>query len=107
MREYHEIIGIIQRHIHPDSDFKAGMAEIEDMDEEEIRVTVIATGLNDLRVADASPLLMREDGALPNDAVAAQNEAESPVAAAQQQDPFANFNKSMFSTPAFFRKNRS
>ena len=48
MREYHEIIGIIQRHIHPDSDFKAGMAEIDDMDEEEIRVTVIATGLNDL-----------------------------------------------------------
>ncbi len=107
MREYHEIIGIIQRHIHPDSDFKAGMAEIEDMDEEEIRVTVIATGLNDLHVADASPLLMREDGVSSNEAATAQVDAEVSAAALQQQDPFANFNKSVFSTPAFFRKNRS
>ena len=49
MKEYHEILGLIQNHIHPDADFKAGMSEIEDMDPEEIRVTVIATGLNDIK----------------------------------------------------------
>jgi cell division protein FtsZ len=45
LREYHEIIGIIQELIHPEADFKAGMAEVADMDSGQIRVTVIATGL--------------------------------------------------------------
>lgn len=45
LREYHEIISVIQELIHPDADFKAGMAEVPDMDANQIRVTVIATGL--------------------------------------------------------------
>jgi cell division protein FtsZ len=49
MREYHEILGIIQSHIHQGADFKAGMAEIESMPDDEIRVTIIATGLTDLQ----------------------------------------------------------
>ncbi|MDD3267019.1 MAG: cell division protein FtsZ, partial [Burkholderiales bacterium] len=46
MREFSEIISIIQSHVHSDADFKSGIAELEDMDGEELRVTVIATGLH-------------------------------------------------------------
>jgi cell division protein FtsZ len=102
MREYHEIIGMIQEKIHPDADFKAGMAEIEDMDEEEIRVTVIATGLNDLQKAEAQ-ILLREDNPVADNNVVNIDVAESVSA----NNQFANFNKNAFSTPAFFRKNRS
>lgn len=49
IREYHEILGLIREHIHPDADFKAGMSEIEGIDPEEIRVTVVSTGLKDLK----------------------------------------------------------
>ena len=100
MREYHEIIGVIQRHIHPDADFKAGMAEIEDMDEEEVRVTVIATGLSDAHSTTAGTAA-DEPVIAADAAVNVQFENAAPA------DPFANFNKSVFSTPAFFRKNRS
>lgn len=106
MREYHEIIGIIQRHIHPEADFKSGMAEIEDMDEEEVRVTVIATGLTDMRAGNEfQPVFAKEDTGL-----AANQAVEGAAETSQQEqvnDPFANFNKNVFSTPAFFRKNRS
>jgi cell division protein FtsZ len=106
MREYHEIIGIIQRHIHPEADFKSGMAEIEDMDEEEVRVTVIATGLTDIRAGtEFQPVFAKED------INQAANQTTENLAETSQQeqvnDPFANFNKNVFSTPAFFRKNRS
>lgn len=106
MREYHEIIGIIQRHIHPEADFKSGMAEIEDMDEEEVRVTVIATGLTDIRAGtEFQPVFAKED------VNQAANQTTENLAETSQQeqvnDPFANFNKNVFSTPAFFRKNRS
>lgn len=103
MREYHEIIGIIQRHIHPDADFKAGMAELEDMDEEEVRVTVIATGLTDLHSNSEQAVLQQEDRSID---LSSNTEALGDATVATQ-DPFASFNKSMFSTPAFFRKNRS
>lgn len=106
MREYHEIIGIIQRHIHPEADFKSGMAEIEDMDEEEVRVTVIATGLTDIRAGtEFQPVFAKEDTNQ-----AANQTTENLAETSQQEqvnDPFANFNKNVFSTPAFFRKNRS
>lgn len=104
MREYHEIIGIIQRHIHPDADFKAGMAEIEDMDEEEVRVTVIATGLSDVHANSIMANGMQQEERGEMDSFAnPQPDSNAPAAA----DPFASFNKSVFSTPAFFRKNRS
>lgn len=103
MREYHEIIGMIQDKIHPDADFKAGMAEVEDMDEEEIRVTVIATGLNDLQSVE-SQVLMREENAT----LDSNNSANFDVAeTVSPNNQFASFNKNAFSTPAFFRKNRS
>lgn len=100
MREYHEIIGIIQRYIHPDADFKAGMAEIEDIDDEEIRVTVIATGLTDIK-SGAENLFVQDDADANAFGKGSVEQANS------SDDQFASFNKSVFSTPAFFRKNRS
>lgn len=100
MKEYHEILGLIQSHVHPEADFKAGMAEIEDMDAEEIRVTVIATGLNDLKISDESGLFRKEDVAVVD--------SEESVAEQDENDPFANnFNRNVFATPAFFRRGRS
>lgn len=102
MREYNEIIGIIQNHVHPDADFKSGMAELEDMDEDEIRVTVIATGLCAPKLG-VQATVSNEDNLVDSDeTVTGAVDVQSQVA-----DPFANFNKSVFSTPAFFRKNRS
>jgi cell division protein FtsZ len=104
MKEYHEILGLIQSHIHPDADFKAGMAEIEDVDPEEIRVTVIATGLNDLKTnMQQESVLFRKESV--------EDQANDGVfesdAAVNSDDPFnAGFDKSVFSTPAFFRRNR-
>jgi cell division protein FtsZ len=102
MKEYHEILGLIQNHVHPDADFKAGMAEIEDMPEDEIRVTVIATGLSDIR-GSIDSLFTREDGGTEE-----TTEEEAIPANDNLSDPFSNnFNKNAFATPSFFRRNRS
>ncbi|MDQ5920602.1 MAG: cell division protein FtsZ [Pseudomonadota bacterium] len=115
MKEYHEILGLIQNHVHPDADFKAGMAEIENLPEEEIRVTVIATGLSDVRNSDTA-LFNKEDfgdtgsssaggGAVGGGSGMAGSDAANTDTIT---DPFGtNFNKSAFSTPSFFRRNRS
>lgn len=95
MKEYHEILGLIQTYTHKEADFKAGMAEIEDMDPEEIRVTVIATGLTDVKHKINNSLFVSEDtDALENDSK-------------NDNDEVFNNNKGIFSTPAFFRRNRS
>lgn len=104
MKEYHEILGLIQHHVHPDADFKAGMAEIEDLPEDEIRVTVIATGLSDMRNSLDGALFTREAGTEEEPA----NEEQPQAVNDNVTDPFSSsFNKSAFSTPSFFRRNRS
>lgn len=107
MREYHEIIGIIQNHVHPDADFKSGMAELEDMDEEEIRVTVIATGLTNSRVHDVAFAKEASNMVIDTPDAVASHTVDDSVVQSGSQDPFANFSKNVFSTPAFFRRNRS
>ncbi len=101
-REYNEIMRLIQCHCHPDVDFKCGMAEIEDMDEEEIRVTVIATGLN-----DAPKIKENNNLVIDSNDTNIESFSQSIDTPQHSTDPFANFNKDVFSKPAFFRKNRS
>ena len=104
MKEYHDIMGLIQEHVSSDADFKSGMAEIEDMPEDEIRVTVIATGLSDIRTSSVDGLFTREE-ALNEDLV---DDQEPSAVNENNTDPFgSNFNKGAFSTPSFFRRNRS
>ena len=101
MKEYNEIMGLIKKHVSPEADFKSGMAEIEDMPEDEIRVTVIATGLSDIRNNNIEGLFSREDAV--SDEVSSEGVVSDSV-----NDPFSNnFNKNAFSTPSFFRRNRS
>ena len=45
LREYHEIMEIIRNYAHADAEVKFGTAEVDGMAEDEIRVTLIATGL--------------------------------------------------------------
>jgi cell division protein FtsZ len=107
MKEYHEILGIIQDHVHVDADFKAGMAEIEDLDEDEIRVTVIATGLTDIKSGNAeNSLFKKEEGEVFDEAgESTSNNSEADITASAFT-PANSDNKNVFSTPAFFRRNR-
>ena len=45
MSEYREIMGIVRQYADEDAQIKFGTAEVEDMPEDSIRVTLIATGL--------------------------------------------------------------
>ena len=101
MKEYHEILGLIQSHVHPDADFKAGMAEIEDIEDDEIRVTVIATGLSDLKPRVGDSALFKKDDAVTDGADIVVDSVKNDLI-----DPFSNFSKGVFATPAFFRKTR-
>ena len=109
MKEYHEILGLIQSHVHPEADFKAGMAEIEDMGDEEIRVTVIATGLSDIKSshADASGLFKEESANVTPDVFGEASNKQEFEDTATESNPFSNLNKSVFATPAFFRRGRA
>jgi cell division protein FtsZ len=101
MKEYHEILGLIQSYVHPEADFKSGMAEIDDMSDDEIRVTVIATGLSDVRSSLADNSLFKKEET--------EEAASTNVGKVEETpDPFGNnFSKNIFSTPAFFRRHRS
>ena len=47
MSEYREIMRVIDDYAHPDSERKYGTAEDENMPEDAIRITIIATGLKE------------------------------------------------------------
>lgn len=47
MSEYREIMRVIDEYAHPDSERKYGTAEDENMSENDIRITIIATGLKE------------------------------------------------------------
>ena len=47
MKEYKEIMSVVSEYAHPDAELKSGTAEDSAMQEGEIRVTIIATGLKE------------------------------------------------------------
>ena len=47
MSEYREIMKVVNENAHPDAECKYGTAEDENMSEDAIRVTIIATGLKE------------------------------------------------------------
>ena len=51
MSEYREIMGIVRQYADEDAQIKFGTAEVEDMPEDTIRVTLIATGLGQKKTA--------------------------------------------------------
>ncbi|WP_066570054.1 cell division protein FtsZ [Snodgrassella sp. CFCC 13594] len=51
MSEYNEIMSMVGEYAHPDAELKYGTAEDEHMEEGEIRVTIIATGLQENKAA--------------------------------------------------------
>ncbi len=54
MSEYKEIMTVVGEYAHPDAERKYGTAEDESMDEGSIRVTIIATGLQEHKAASPS-----------------------------------------------------
>ena len=68
------------------------------MDEEEIRVTVIATGLNDIKTLAVNEFFKSESSDIGSDSNNKDN---------NEKDLFNDLNKNIFSTPAFFRRNKS
>ena len=57
MSEYREIMKVVDEYAHADAERKYGTAEDESMEEGDIRVTIIATGLKEHQNAAASPNL--------------------------------------------------
>ena len=55
MSEYREIMKVVDEYAHADAERKYGTAEDESMEEGDIRVTIIATGLKEHQSAAASP----------------------------------------------------
>jgi cell division protein FtsZ len=106
MKEYHEIIRLVQERLSPDVDFKAGMAEIEDMPEDELRVTIIATGLTNIdqeKIMEIS-LVKNDAVSINNDKNIDLNEKNFNTNNIEKLDLFNNFDKTLFSKPAFFRR---
>ncbi|WP_037585495.1 cell division protein FtsZ [Stenoxybacter acetivorans] len=58
MSEYNEIMRMIGEYAHPDAELKYGTAEDETMEESEIRVTIIATGLHENKATQSGNLRM-------------------------------------------------
>ena len=56
MSEYREIMRVVNEYAHPDSERKYGTSEDEDMPEDAIRVTIIATGLKESLHQAAAPV---------------------------------------------------
>lgn len=106
MKEYHEIIRLVQERLSPDVDFKAGMAEIEDMPEDELRVTIIATGLTNIDQEKIMEISLRTNEAIlnNNDKNIDLNEKNFNTNNVEKLDLFNNFDKTLFSKPAFFRR---
>ncbi|MDO4696416.1 MAG: cell division protein FtsZ [Neisseria sp.] len=109
MSEFNEILGIVQNCIDPDAEFKFGMAEDENMPEDAIRVTIIATGLveddevraGSCRVSRNSDTLRVQDdfGAL-GEGVIVTNRGRKMNLSAQDNTPF----QEDFETPAYARR---
>ena len=49
MSEYREIMKVVNENAHPEAECKYGTAEDDNMGEDAIRVTIIATGLKENR----------------------------------------------------------
>lgn len=98
LKEYHEIIELIQNHVHPDADFKAGMAEIDTLQDDEIRVTVVATGLPEM---NSNNLDTQGNGFFMQQSSTNLNNSTE-----EKPDEIIEA-KNIFSAPAFFRKGRS
>lgn len=54
MSEYREIMKVVDEYAHPEAERKYGTAEDENMEEDAIRVTIIATGLKENNVLGAN-----------------------------------------------------
>lgn len=57
MAEYKEIMQVVGEYAHPDAELKYGTAEDQTMGEDEIRVTIIATGLQEHKIVDSAQSL--------------------------------------------------
>ena len=58
MSEYREIMKVVDEYAHADAERKYGTAEDESMEEDAIRVTIIATGLKENQAAGGNNLRM-------------------------------------------------
>ncbi|MDO5058690.1 MAG: cell division protein FtsZ [Neisseria sp.] len=80
MSEYREVTSIIDSMVHPDAEIKYGTAEDENMPEDAIRVTIIATGLTEGRDTYAAAPQGRR--------VLRRDVFETPAYAPQVQDDY-------------------
>ncbi len=98
--DYNTIAEIFHNHVSSDADFKMGTSDSAELVNDELRVTIIATGLSDVdtTLRDGSTLFQKNTAEVTND-----------IQDNSLNDQFndVGINKNIFSTPSFFRKNRS
>lgn len=112
MSEYNQIMNIVGSRAHPDANLKYGTAEDENMPEEAIRVTIIATGLVESSAAHPVststqgrgfaldvPRVQDDFGAL-GEGVIVTNRGRKMNLSAQDNTPF----QEDFETPAYARR---
>ena len=98
IQEYQDILKIINPLINDESDLKVGMAEVEGMPEDQIHITVIATGLDESK---------EKNTPTNNPALNYLNRGDDVMNNTEGNDNFNSFSPSNKNIGAFFRRNRS
>lgn len=99
MREYHQIMGIVREYADPDAQIKFGTSEVEEMSEDDIRVTLIATGLS----SNKRPAAVKEERR-PEFLHVIQTGTDGPVNTGSSTNNNAHYND--LDKPAVFRGRR-
>lgn len=109
MTDYQTIAEVFHSHVARDVDLKIGMSESDELDQDELRVTIIATGLNDMNSMLKDNVLFKKDDVEDNNDSSISDSDHHPLDDNSVSDPFGDsgMNKNVFSTPSFFRRNRS
>ncbi|WP_049255492.1 cell division protein FtsZ [Neisseria bacilliformis] len=92
MTEYREIMRVIDDYAHPDSERKYGTAEDENMAEDAIRVTIIATGLKENNHNTAAARQPAQYGRNPRQAGGRYQSARDNAKSAPQHDEDNGFS---------------
>lgn len=101
MSEYQEIMNIISEAAHPGAMLKYGTSEDDSVNEDEIRVTIIATGLQEARQSEAAPnLRVHRNQATGTDYAVGDDTMSAAVLRSGRASRAMNLSAADFSNPA-------
>jgi len=112
LKEYNDILSLVRDFVTAETDIKVGVAEVSDLSSDELKVTVIATGLEDPRDQQAMSGFNRDSvndsfnarGSVSSLNVATSNDGKSDGEYSESKVEIDPFNKSAFSIPSYLRR---